>query len=179
MLESIVNKKILGYRAASYSITKKSLWSLDILEQAGFKYDSSIFPIHHDRYGISDFSREIKFIDYNGKKNKIVEFPITSVNILNQNIPASGGGYFRLYPYFVTKYLLKMFLKKEKQPFIFYLHPWEFDPDQPRIEGISAFTKFRHYNNIDKCQYRLERLLQDFKFSRVDEILSEMGFIES
>jgi polysaccharide deacetylase family protein (PEP-CTERM system associated) len=178
LLESIINKPILGYRAASYSITKKSLWALEIIDRLGFSYDSSIFPIYHDRYGIDDFDRKIKSINYKNYSSKLIEFPITSVKFLNHNIPAAGGGYFRLYPYALTRYFLNLYLAKENQPFIFYLHPWEFDPEQPKIPGLNLFTRFRHYNNIKKCSARLEQLINDFSFSRVDSLLIESGFIE-
>lgn len=179
LLESVINHDVYGYRAASYSITKKSLWALDIIEKLGFKYDSSIFPIYHDRYGIKDFSRSIRQISYDGKEMDLIEFPITSVKFSKLNIPASGGGYFRLYPYSVSKFLLKRFIKAEKQPFMFYLHPWEFDPQQPEIQGLNWFTKFRHYNNIEKCGQRLSSLIQDFSFTRVDHVLQSMNLLKN
>lgn len=178
LLESVINKPILGYRAASYSITKKSLWALEIIDRLGFKYDSSIFPIYHDRYGIDDFDRRIKSINYMNYASKLIEFPITSVKFLNFNVPAAGGGYFRLYPYALTRYFLNRYLNMENQPFMFYLHPWEFDPDQPKIPNLNLFTRFRHYNNIGKCSERLEQLMNDFRFSRVDKLLIESGLIE-
>lgn len=177
LLESETGIKVRGYRAASYSITRKSLWALDILEKCGFQYDSSIFPIYHDRYGIEDFDKKIQRINYMDKTYNLVEFPISATRIAGVNIPVSGGGYFRLYPYFLTRFFLRHFLRSEKIPFMFYLHPWELDPDQPRIDGISAFTKFRHYNNLEKCKDRLENLVSDFSFSRVDSILENMNLL--
>jgi len=177
ILESAINTKILGYRAASYSITHKSLWALDIIEKCGFLYDSSIFPIYHDRYGIEDFDRNICQINYRNRSYNLIEFPISATRLAGLNIPISGGGYFRLYPYRLTKYLLNHYHRRDVAPFMFYLHPWEFDPEQPRIGGLSLFTKFRHYNNIDKCKERLEQLVSDFSFTRVDAVLKEKGLL--
>jgi len=177
LLESIINEPVCGYRAASYSITNNSLWALDIIHNSGFQYDSSIFPIYHDRYGIKDFSRRIGPVNYQNTSLDLIEFPITSVKLSGLNIPASGGGYFRLYPYFISKILLNNFLITEKQPFVFYLHPWEFDPEQPRVQGLSWFTRFRHYNNIHKCSDRLTHLIHDFKFGRIIDILRDMQLL--
>ena len=123
---------MLGYRAPSYTITKNTLWALDILAELGFEYDSSIFPIYHDTYGIPDAPR----FPYKHDGLDLIEYPISTALILGRKIPVSGGGYFRLFPYWLTKNALKSINNKEKQPFIFYLHPWEIDPDQPRIENI-------------------------------------------
>jgi len=175
ILEDQIQTSVLGYRAASYSITKKSLWALDILAESGFVYDSSIFPTRHDRYGIPDAETSPHtLITPNG--SELVEFPITTKKIANYNLPASGGGYFRLYPYFLTKSILNSIISKEKRPFIFYLHPWEVDPEQPRIEA-SRLSKFRHYNNLTKCESRLEKLIRDFKFSTVKDVLQHNGFL--
>jgi polysaccharide deacetylase family protein (PEP-CTERM system associated) len=160
LLEHLANDKIAGYRAPSYSITKKSLWALDILEELGFKYDSSIFPIVHDNYGIPDAPR----FKYKHKSHNLIEYPISTARLMHLNIPIAGGGYFRLFPYWFTKMLLKRINLIEKQPFIFYLHPWEVDPKQPRMNNARFRSRFRHYNNLDKTETRLKRLLQDFKF---------------
>lgn len=160
ILEQITGKKIAGYRAPSYSITKKSLWALDILSELGFTYDSSIFPIMHDNYGIPDAPR----FKYQHPNLNLTEFPISTAKVLGRNIPVSGGGYFRLFPYWFTKKLLKSINQEEKQPFIFYLHPWEVDPEQPRMKEARLFSKFRHYNNLGKTKARLTQLLSDFTF---------------
>lgn len=169
LLENIIGKKIIGYRAPSYSITKKSLWAFDILEELGFKYDSSIFPIYHDRYGIPDSPRFM----YKLPDHDLIEIPISTSLLGGRKIPISGGGYFRLFPYFFTKMLLKRINVKENQSFNFYLHPWEFDPEQPRINNITMFSKFRHYINLDKTHDRFIKLINDFKFTTMGTVISK------
>ena len=176
LLEDIIQAPIRGYRAASYSITKDSLWALDILAEAGFEYDSSIFPIRHDRYGISD-AEEMPHTLKTPQGHSIVEFPLSTAKIFNHKLPVAGGGYFRLYPYALTKAGLGQ-INRRQQPFIFYLHPWEIDPDQPRIEA-SWFSRFRHYNNLDKCESRLRNLLSDFEFGTAWSVLNTLGLIEN
>jgi len=174
LLEGLLNKPVIGYRAASYSITNDSLWALDILHELGFKYDSSIFPIRHDRYGIPDAKTlPHKLKTPNG--NEIAEFPLTTSSILGIKLPAAGGGYFRLYPYMLSKYLLAK-VQRQNKPFVFYLHPWEIDPEQPSV-AVSAFSRFRHYNNLHKCEPRLERLLSDFSFTTMDKVLKDKQLI--
>jgi len=160
VLEQLTNKKIRGYRAPSYSITQKSLWALDIINDLGFEYDSSIFPILHDNYGIPDAPR----FKYQHPNLNLTEFPISTAKVLGRNVPIGGGGYFRLFPYWLTKKLLNSINQREKQPFIFYLHPWEVDPDQPRIKNARLFSRYRHYNNLEQTQLRLQCLLKDFNF---------------
>lgn len=167
LLEDIVGERVKGYRAASYSITKKSLWALDILAECGFEYDSSIFPVHHDNYGIARSPRH----PYRIKTESglvLNEFPLSTLQMIKYNLPVAGGGYFRLFPYFFSKFAFRVI--NRTHPFIFYLHPWEIDNTQPRISA-SLLSKFRHYNNIDVCESRLVNLLRDFRFARVDEIL--------
>lgn len=177
LIEDIVGSRILGYRAASYSITKKSLWALDVLCDLGFEYDSSIVPVHHDLYGIPDLPRVPHFITSpNG--NEIVEFPPSTLSIPGINIPIAGGGYFRLYPYWFTRAALKWVNRHDNFPFIFYLHPWEIDENQPRMNG-KLFSKFRHYNNLHKCYSRLDSLLQDFDFTTVANVLEQQKLISS
>lgn len=165
ILEGITGEPVLGYRAPSYSITRKSWWALNILVEAGLKYDSSIFPIHHDRYGIPDFPRFPHQL-----KDGFYEFPISTLKIWGMNFPMAGGGYFRLLPYPVTRWAINRINNREGQPVIFYLHPWEFDPDQPR-QPIGGFSRFRHYVNLDKTEVRFRRLLEDFRFAPVKEVL--------
>ena len=160
ILENICNRKITAYRAPSYSITKKSLWALDILKEMGFTTDSSIFPIRHDIYGIPDAPR----FRYKLPQQGMEEFPISTAIFFGQKIPVAGGGYFRLLPYWFTKLALKKINNREKQPFVFYLHPWEIDNAQPRFKQARLLSKFRHYNNLNKTMDRLERLLNDFDF---------------
>lgn len=185
ILEQIIGQPVLTYRAPSYSITRKSLWAVNILHELGFKYDSSIFPIIHDNYGIPDAPRYPFQWDLTGNSprypkpasrqtNKItkpinrqsclIEFPISTSIFLGRKIPVAGGGYFRLFPYWFTKMALKKINRQDQQPFIFYIHPWEIDPGQPRLKGLSALSKFRHYNNLDKTASRFEQLLTDFTF---------------
>jgi len=174
ILEDIIQGPVLGYRAASYSITKQSLWALDILAECGFTYDSSIFPVHHDRYGIPDAVEEPHEIK-TPSGYSLVEFPITTRNYFGYRLPIGGGGYFRIYPYGFSRAALKGINQKRGKPFIFYLHPWEVDPDQPKIE-TNWLSRFRHYNNLDKCETRLSRLLNDFRFSTARDVLSNLGF---
>jgi polysaccharide deacetylase family protein (PEP-CTERM system associated) len=174
VLEELIGAPVAGYRAASYSITSKSLWALDIIVANGFKYDSSIFPVRHDLYGIpGSLPMPHRLETGNGT---LVEFPPTTVRLLHQNVPVGGGGYFRLYPYAVTKYLLERVRKRDAQPFIFYIHPWEIDPDQPRVHA-SFLSTFRHYLNLDKCETRLVRLLEDFRFATVRTVLEELELL--
>jgi len=162
LLESTIDAPILGYRAPSYSITKKSLWALDILKELGFTYDSSIFPIYHDTYGIPDSPR-FTYRHANG----LLEHPISTALVFGRKIPVSGGGYFRLFPYKVTRYALQTINRNDKKPFIFYLHPWEIDPRQPRMKGARLKSKIRHYLNLNKTEQRFRRLLTDFTFQPI------------
>jgi polysaccharide deacetylase family protein (PEP-CTERM system associated) len=163
LLEQISGKKVHGYRAPSYSITNSSRWALDILDELDFKYDSSIFPIFHDRYGIPNAPR----FQHPIKGTKLYEFPISTSLILGKNIPVSGGGYFRLLPYPLTRMVLRRINMTENKPFIFYIHPWEIDPMQPKIANAGFKSNFRHYLNLDKTERRLTRLLKDFRFRSI------------
>ncbi len=176
LLEDIIQKEVLGYRAATYSITKKSFWALDILCEAGYRYDSSIFPIVHDRYGIADINTRPHVLTTNNN-NKIIEFPISVYKNKVFNLPISGGGYFRLFPYFFSKLLLAS-LNKKNLPFMFYIHPWEVDKLQPRIKGINLSTRFRHYNNISRCESRLGKLLSDFDFTTTENVLKKLDLLK-
>ena len=171
LLENIIGKPVFGYRAASYSITRKSLWALDILADLGFSYDSSIFPVVHDRYGIKG-SPEFPHVLETPAKQRLVEYPLSTYRIFGQTIPVAGGGYFRLYPYWLSRFFYRS-INKSSVPFVFYLHPWEVDPDQPRVKA-SMLSEFRHYNNLDKCQSRLSNLLVDFSFTTMYAKLEEM-----
>jgi len=215
ILEDLTGGEVIGYRAPSYSITQKSKWALEILMEEGFKYDSSIFPIHHDFYGFPQSPRFPFLISMNGNNNfefsllnfdlqepqfsvnstnsmnpsnpsnpsnssnspcsmphasSIVEFPISTVRILGVNLPMGGGGYFRLFPYPIIKKGLTRINRIEEMPFIFYLHPWELDDEQPRINGIGLRSRFRHYNNLRNTESKFKKLLSDFNFSSIKEI---------
>jgi polysaccharide deacetylase family protein (PEP-CTERM system associated) len=176
ILEDISQVPIHGYRAASFSITQKTMWALDVLVETGFIYDSSIFPIHHDRYGSpGTLSSPHRLRTPNGYE--LVEFPLSTVKVFGQRLPVSGGGYFRLYPYAFTRAAIRRINKRMRQPFVFYLHPWEIDPDQPSIE-TTRLSRFRHYNNLDKCEQRLRRLLADFRFGTMREVLQELRLLD-
>lgn len=165
-LEDVSGEPVKGYRAASYSIGSKNLWALDRLEEAGYLYSSSIVPVKHDLYGMPEASRFPFWSD----SGKLLEIPITTVTIAGKNINCAGGGWFRLFPYWFTRWAISQVNNKEQQPGIFYLHPWEIDTQQPRVEGASAKARFRHYLNLDKTYTRLERLLDDFQWGRMDDI---------
>jgi polysaccharide deacetylase family protein (PEP-CTERM system associated) len=169
MLEDLIGEPVIGYRAASYSITRHSLWALDILWELGFQYDSSIFPIAHDRYGIPGAATRPGIIR-TPQGRELVEFPLSTKQVLGARLPVSGGGYFRLLPYWLTRWALSSINRDDGQPFIFYLHPWEIDVNQPRIKA-SWLSRFRHYNNLDVCEARLKALVSEFRFSTVREVL--------
>lgn len=169
VLEDITGNAVTGYRAASYSITSKSRWALDILCEEGFTWDSSIFPVHHDRYGMPGTPHE-PYLLQTPKGGTLTEFPLSTCPIGQYRLPIAGGGYFRLFPYGLSRWGLGK-INKAGQPFIFYLHPWEIDTEQPRLK-VKAFSRFRHYNNLDKCMGRLERLLGDFRFGSVSDVLA-------
>lgn len=171
LLEDIIQDRVNGYRAATYSITKKSLWALDVLYEAGYLYDSSIFPMHHDRYGIPD-SPVDPYIVTAPSGGQLVEFPISVLEKFSLRLPFAGGGYFRLFPYWLTKWGLGS-INNASRNFVFYIHPWEIDPDQPEMKGISRSTKFRHYVNLNKTEHRLKKLLKDFQFDTMINVLSE------
>ncbi len=174
LLEDIIQAPVKGYRAASYSITEKSKWALDILAEAGFVYDSSIFPIRHDRYGMPG-SPEDPYLLTTPNGMTLVEFPLSTAKLLGSVLPIAGGGYFRLYPYLVTRAGLNQ-INRQQRPFIFYLHPWEIDADQPRVPA-KLFSRFRHYNNLAKCETRLQRLLDDFKFDTTFNVLKNLQLV--
>lgn len=176
LLEDIVQLPVRGYRAASYSITARSLWALDILAEAGFEYDSSIFPVRHDRYGMPDAPRfPYQLTTPNGQS--LVEFPLSTASFLGYRLPMAGGGYFRLYPYPLTRAGLRQINNKAGKPFIFYLHPWEIDIDQPRITA-SWLSRFRHYNNLGKCEARLRELMSEFQFTTSWDVLQDLGLLQ-
>lgn len=175
LLEDIIQQPVRGYRAASYSITEKSKWALDILAESGFVYDSSIFPVRHDRYGMPN-TPEHPYKLTTEAGNSIIEFPLSTAKIFKYRLPVAGGGYFRLYPYWLSKAGLKQ-INRQQKPFIFYLHPWEVDPEQPRISA-SWFSRFRHYNNLDKCENRLRRLMKDFQFGTSWDVLKSLNLVD-
>ncbi|MCK9529707.1 MAG: DUF3473 domain-containing protein [Gammaproteobacteria bacterium] len=172
ILEDQIQSPVLGYRAASYSIVQDTRWALDVLHEAGFVYDSSIFPVRHDRYGIPTAPLVPHRLDMPAA-SALVEFPPTAVDHLGLRFPV-GGGYFRLYPYRLTHHLLRK--AGRERPCMFYLHPWEIDPDQPRIP-TGAVSRFRHYLNLHRCEARLRRLLEDFRFAPARDVLDALGML--
>jgi polysaccharide deacetylase family protein (PEP-CTERM system associated) len=171
LLEDLSGAAVLGYRAPSYSITKASLWALDVLIDEGYRYDTSIFPIHHDRYGIPDAPRHAHI--QTCQRGSIVETPGSTVRWGGMNLPIGGGGYFRLLPYWWTHWGIAHLNRVERRPAIFYLHPWEIDPDQPRFE-VSRATRLRHYGNLSGTEARLRRLLEDFRFWTLGSLIENM-----
>lgn len=167
-LEDTTGEKVLGHRAPFFSITKDSLWALDILGELGVKYDSSIFPVLNYRYGIADAPR----FPYTIKREKyeFVEFPISTLKLPGFTLPISGGAYFRIYPYQVTKQAIKA-VNRQGQPVTFYLHPWELDPEHPRID-LPRRIALTHYFNLGATERRLKKLLRDFKLAPMKDVLS-------
>ena len=166
ILEDITGAAVLGYRAASYSIVLKSMWALDILIEEGFKYDSSIFPIYHDRYGVPGAERFAHVIKRNG--GMLMEFPPSTFRVLGINMPVAGGGYFRLTPIAVTKSMIRTINAREKKPVVFYVHPWEIDAGQPRIKG-KWLSEFRHNLNLESTFPKMKALIKEFKFRPLKE----------
>ncbi|MDO8846005.1 XrtA system polysaccharide deacetylase [Methylicorpusculum sp.] len=167
LLEDLGGQAVNGYRAPSYSIGAKNLWAHDILNEVGFLYSSSVYPVKHDLYGMPDAPRHI----YQPLKNShFKEIPITTVTIGNKNFPCGGGGFFRFYPYAFSKWAFQVINNKEQQSGIFYFHPWEIDPEQPRQKGINLKSRFRHYLNLDKMEHRIIRLLTDFKWDTMANV---------
>jgi polysaccharide deacetylase family protein (PEP-CTERM system associated) len=165
ILEDLSSEPVRGYRAPSFSIGAGNLWALDTLLETGHAYSSSIYPVRHDHYGSPDaprFAHEVI--------SGLLELPPTTLRMMNRNLPSSGGGYFRLLPYWVSRWMLQQVNRRDAQPAIFYFHPWEIDPGQPRIPGVGFKTRFRHYVNIGRTESRLVHLLKDFRWDRMDRI---------
>lgn len=162
--------EVKGYRAPSYSVTPRSLWALDVLIEEGFRYDSSIFPIHHDRYGIPVSSRHPYRVTR--PRGSIVEAPGSTVRWGPLNFPVAGGGYFRILPYAWTRAGIERLNTVEQRPAIFYMHPWEIDPDQPRLQA-GMLSRFRHYRNLGETERRLQQLLADFAFAPMQAVLGD------
>ena len=165
VLEDLTGSVVNGYRAPSFSIGTGNLWAFDCLARAGYRYSSSIYPIRHDHYGMPNSPRFAYQV-----RPGLMEIPITTLRVLNRNLPSSGGGYFRLLPYALSRWMLSRVNTQDRESGIFYFHPWEIDTGQPRIAGISRKTRFRHYVNIGRMEARLNQLLGDFKWGRMDQI---------
>lgn len=177
LLEDITGSQVRGYRAPSYSITADSLWAHDILVESGFSYDSSVFPVYHDVYGIPDSPRFPHVLQT--QSGALWEFPMTTYPLSfagkRANLPVAGGGYFRLLPVSWTCAALKSVNEKEGMPVVFYLHPWEFDPEQPRVEGAGLKSRFRHYLNLDRTEMRFRKLLSELPFGTMSKVLGEFA----
>lgn len=171
LLEDISGVEVIGYRAPSFSINQENLWAFQVLEETGYRYSSSIYPIRHDHYGMPDAPRFAFSPDFT---KKMTELPPTTVRLLNRNLPAAGGGYFRLLPYPVSRWSIRRVNAVDLRPCIFYCHPWEIDPDQPRPADLDIKTRFRHYINLSRTERRLGRLMRDFEWGRLDSIFLEV-----
>jgi polysaccharide deacetylase family protein (PEP-CTERM system associated) len=167
LLEDIGGQRVRGYRAPSFSIGARNLWALDALLAAGYKYSSSIYPIRHDHYGMPDAPR---FAFYPNGPDGLLEVPITTVRLMQRNLPAGGGGYFRLLPYSLSRWMMNKVNRDDRESAIFYFHPWEIDPGQPRPDGIGLKTRFRHYVNLDQMEGRIMALTRDFAWDRMDRL---------
>lgn len=165
LLQDLTGVVVQGYRAPSFSIGAGNLWALDALEQAGYRYSSSIYPVAHDHYGSPEAPRFAHQI-----RAGLLEVPPTTVRLLQRNFPASGGGYFRFFPYALSRWMLRRMHSQDQAPAVFYFHPWELDAQQPRVAGIGVKTRFRHYVNVGRMEARLRCLLQDFHWGRMDHI---------
>ena len=170
VLEDNSGGQVKGYRAPSFSVGARNRWAFEAIAEAGYRYSSSVYPIRHDHYGMPDaprFAHEV----FKG----LLELPITTVRMLRSNWPAGGGGYFRLLPYSVSRWSIRRVNAIDRQPALFYFHPWELDPDQPRVKGPGAKARFRHYLNLERMQPRVRRLLTDFTWDRVDYVFLARG----
>ena len=173
LLEDINGSAVYGYRAPSYSVGPTTLWAHEELREAGYRYSSSIVPIHHDLYGMPAAPR---FAFFTGRPG-LLEIPVTTVRLWGRNWPCGGGGYFRLLPYALFKRGLRRVNRREQRPGVFYFHPWEIDPAQPRVPGAALKSRFRHYLNLARTAPRVERLMRDFHFDRMDRVFLAPGHV--
>jgi polysaccharide deacetylase family protein (PEP-CTERM system associated) len=175
LLEDIGGVPVKGYRAATFSIGATNLWTFDVLAEEGFAYSSSLYPIAHDLYGMPDAPRA----PFRAGTKGLIEIPLSTLHLFGRNFPCAGGGYFRLLPYAVSRWSFGRLNAREQRPGVFYLHPWEIDPEQPRQAGLTVKSRFRHYLNLARMEDRLRRLTRDFAWGRVDEVfLGKAGNLE-
>ena len=170
VLEDIAGHEVQGYRAPSFSIGPQNYWACECIAEAGYRYSSSVYPIRHDHYGMPDgprFAHEMKA--------GLLELPVATVRMFNANWPAGGGGYFRLLPYRVSRWSIRRINAVDRKPAMFYFHPWELDPEQPRVTSARAKARFRHYLNLRQTEPRLRRLFADFRWDRVDRVFLNGG----
>jgi polysaccharide deacetylase family protein (PEP-CTERM system associated) len=170
VLEDISGHPVSGYRAPSFSVGPDNSWAFECIHEAGYCYSSSVYPIRHDHYGAPDAPRFA-----HETTPGLIELPVATVRLFSANWPAGGGGYFRLLPYAVSRWSIRRINTIDRKPAIFYFHPWELDPDQPRVDGPGAKTRFRHYLNLGRMQPRLSRLLKDFQWDRVDRVFMQQA----
>lgn len=171
LLEDVAGQPVRGYRAASYSIGRPNLWALDVLRDAGHSYSSSVFPIRHDLYGMPDAPR----FAFHPGDDEFLEIPLTTVRVARRRFPCAGGGWFRLFPYTFTRWAIARVNTHDREPAVFYFHPWEIDVAQPRPAGLSARSRFRHYHNLHRTEARLGDLLRDFRWGRVQDVFQPGG----
>lgn len=167
LLEDQAGAPVRGYRAPSFSIGRDNLWAFDELAEAGYRYSSSVYPVAHDHYGMPEAPRFPWQV-----REGLTEIPVTTARMAGRNWPAGGGGYFRLAPYAVSRWAIARVNREDRRPAIFYMHPWEIDPGQPRMNGVGFKTRFRHYLNLERTERRLGRLLEDFRWGRVDQVFA-------
>ena len=167
-LEDLGGVAVQGYRAPTFSIGPRNPWAFDVLAEEGYRYSSSIYPVRHDLYGVPDAPR----FPYKPAAGPLLEIPMTTVRLGGRNLPCAGGGYFRLMPYALFRLALRRFNQAEQAAGVFYFHPWEIDPAQPRVAAAPRMSRFRHYVNIAAMPGRLERLLRDFAWDRMDRVFA-------
>jgi polysaccharide deacetylase family protein (PEP-CTERM system associated) len=175
LLEDVSGQAVIGYRASTYSIGSETMWALDLLKEAGYAYSSSIYPVHHDLYGMPDAPR-FAFYPRQGRvdgQRGILEIPITTLELFKQRIPCGGGGYFRFFPLSFSRWAWHRVNTVDGQPGVFYCHPWEFDPEQPRVAGLNLKTRFRHYLNLSRMERRLAGMLSAFAWDRMDRVYGD------
>lgn len=167
LLEDVSGTSVRGYRAASFSLAPDMIWAYQTLQETGYHYSSSLHPIRHDLYGAPDAPRQ-PF--HPSPENVVVEIPVSTLELFGRRVPCGGGGYFRLLPYAFSHWAIRRLHNGENQPCVFYFHPWEIDPDQPRVSGLSARSRFRHYSNLTTMQSKLVKLFRDFTWTRIDRV---------
>jgi len=165
VLEDIAGSEVVGYRAPNFSVGPGNAWAFDCMVEAGYRYSSSLYPIRHDHYGVPDAPRFA-----HEARPGLLEVPVATVRLFGNNLPAGGGGYFRLLPYALSRWSIRRINQVDRMPAMFYFHPWEIDSEQPRVDGVSAKSRFRHYVNLERMESRLRKLLADFHWSRVDRV---------
>lgn len=168
MLEQLTGSAVVGYRAPSFSINKQSEWAFEILKEIGHSYSSSTYPVKHDLYGVPDWPQQPYM-----RKEGLLEIPMPILERFGKQLPIAGGGYFRLMPYWLSSRLISQFLLEDKMPYMFYFHPWEIDPDQPRVANAPLKSKFRHYVNLNRMEDKLTRLLTQFNWASLEQVYQQ------